>query len=379
MDTWTADKVRDRVTDLIGYLTDHGLLHDRIWKTALYEVPRHLFVPEGAWANPNAWRGTARAINRKTNPTDWWNACYEASSIITQRDDGNADVTDNTATPTCSLSSPSISLPYLELLDLDDHHRVLEIGAGTGWTAGMLAWRLGSGQVATIEVDEYLGKQAEENLAVAGFAPLVHIGDGAEGIPSYDCWDRIHVTCGVRDIPYTWIEQTRPGGVIVLPWMPHPDQYGQQLRLDVLDDGTAVGSFCGGGGFMMLRSQRAQVPEAAPDGHVSTTLFDPRNLNAEGVQLALVAHAPGLAWADTGHRSDGKWVRQTTLWDLHGTSTATCQELPDGRWGVTQSGDRHLWDEAQAAYMTWARQGRPSRDRYQMTVTPDGQHITLNT
>ncbi|WP_067490439.1 DUF5753 domain-containing protein [Actinomadura hibisca] len=56
--------------------------------------------------------------------------------------------------------------------------------------------------------------------------------------------DRVHATCAVSRVPPAWIEQTRPGGVIVLPYSPGFG-FGTVLRLDVVGDGTAVGRFCG--------------------------------------------------------------------------------------------------------------------------------------
>lgn len=369
-----------RIDALIDRLTTQGSLTHQAWRTALRVVPRHLFVPRQAWVNVEGRGAVSRPINRDTNADDWWNGCYEIASVITQRDDGDTPADSPTGTPTCSLSSPGISIPYLELLDPANHHHVLEIGAGTGWTAAALAWKLGADQVTTIEVDETLAKLAEENIRAAGFEPRVIAGDGALGYPEGGPYDRVHVTCGIRDIPYTWIEQCRPGGQIVLPWMPHPGQWGQRLRLDVLDDETAVGAFVGGGGFMMLRSQRATVPDVPEDGgRISATWFDPHSLGTEGLQLALVTQAPGLAWVDTGFRDGALWRHQTTLWDLAGDSVATCTQQGVGvEYEAVQHGPRDLWDEAQAAYMWWARNGRPGRDRYQMTVTPEGQKVTYN-
>jgi protein-L-isoaspartate O-methyltransferase len=97
--------------------------------------------------------------------------------------------------------------------------------------------------------------QADDDLKTAGYAPHLIVGDGADGHPVGAPYDRVHVTCGVADIPRAWISQTRPGGMIVAPWSPG-GATGHKLRLMVVDESTAVGSFHGPATYMMLRSQR---------------------------------------------------------------------------------------------------------------------------
>ncbi|WP_285498496.1 methyltransferase domain-containing protein, partial [Actinomadura sp. NBRC 104425] len=132
---------------------------------------------------------------------------------------------------------------------------MLEIGTGSGWTAALLSERVGAQNVTTVEVDPMLGMQAAERLKAAGCDCRVVIADGAEGWPAAAPYDRVHATCAVPQIPRAWIEQTRPGGVIVAPYSPGFG-CGALVRLDVLPDGTAMGRFAGSADFMVLRSQR---------------------------------------------------------------------------------------------------------------------------
>lgn len=46
----------------------------------------------------------------------------------------------------------------LEQLQVHDHHRVLDIGTGTGWTAALLSWRVGAANVTTVEIDPGLAE-----------------------------------------------------------------------------------------------------------------------------------------------------------------------------------------------------------------------------
>jgi protein-L-isoaspartate O-methyltransferase len=380
---WDAWRFRDRVADLIADLTADRVLTDRMWRTALHEVPRHLFVPDRAYAKAAFERGTHRVIARQQDPTDWWNALYTNCSIITQRGDGTADVADTSAPSSCSLSCPSISMRYLHLLDLQDQHRVLEIGTGTGWTAAMLAWRLGDRGVTTVEVDEGLAKTAADNLARAGRDAQVVCADGAEGHLPEAPYDRVHVTCGVRDIPVAWIAQTRPGGKVVVPWMPQPDGWGFQLVLDVVGEGTAIGRFAGGGGFMMLRSQRtASATEPQDEAARSTTRLDPELITATsgGDLLAQAALAPGIYTGSSWAQADGEWTQTVILHDVSGTSQATVSAAKGGAdFDVLQYGPRRLWDEAEAAYRWWLSAGSPDRSRYGFAVSDGVQRIWLDT
>lgn len=64
-------------------------------------------------------------------------------------------------------------------------------------------------------MDPVVAKQAARNLAQAGVHPVV--GDGAAGCPERASYDRVHVTCGMRTIPYAFVQQARSGAVTVLP------------------------------------------------------------------------------------------------------------------------------------------------------------------
>ncbi|MDF5751102.1 methyltransferase domain-containing protein [Spongiactinospora sp. TRM90649] len=389
MHVWDQVRTREGTDALAAHLTARGLIdpHDlnsRAWVAGLHQVPRHLFIPPTAYAAAYQPGESSRPIDRQADPAGWWRAAYSDFSIITQRDDGQRDPADTGGAPTCSLSAPSIVLPMLSLLDVADHHTVLDIATGTGWTAAMLACRLGDDQVVTVEVDPVLAQIAAANLKRAGRDPGLVNGDGADGVPGAAPYDRIHVTCGVRTVPYAWVEQTRPGGRIVLPYMPAPTAHygGQQLVLTVGDDGTAVGRFHGPAAFMMLRAQRRTVSEQA--GHseaLTTTRFDPRTLAEPpgGLMLMLAAVAGDIVTATERVRRGAAWSHVTRLEDLAGTSWAAVETVPgqvDAE--VVQAGDRRLWDEVMAAYMAWLRAGQPGPDRFGLSVSPEGQEVWLD-
>ncbi|GAA3737308.1 methyltransferase domain-containing protein [Salinactinospora qingdaonensis] len=376
MDQVNDTDVAARIAALADDLHARGILHDQRWRHMLRAVPRHHFAPTTGWASPDDG-ATPHGIDADTDPSGWWDAVYSDTSIVFQTDDGTADPTAGTGEFSSSVSAPGVVTRFLELLDLDDHHRALDIGTGSGWTAGLLSARLGAHNVTSVEVDERIAAQAAANLERAGYAPTLVVGDGANGRPDGAPYDRVHVTCGVEYVPAAWITQTRPGGVIVAPWM-SGGSVGHRLRLTVVDETTAVGSFHGPAAYMMLRAQRHnRVWEAhhSEQARYSTTRLDPRAVAGagSGAHLAVAALAPRIGWfSDIG--DDGGF--SLLLYELSSRedSWAGCYYQPGNTdYEVVQYGDRHLWDEVEAAYLSWVRLGRPGHDRFGLTVTTDGR------
>jgi len=96
---------------------------------------------------------------------------------------------------------PSLMVRMLELLEMTDTSRVLEIGTATGYNAALLCHRLGATQVAGIELHPELAAEAAERLGALGYRPTLATGDGAAGIPHRAPFDRIIATCAVPEIP----------------------------------------------------------------------------------------------------------------------------------------------------------------------------------
>jgi protein-L-isoaspartate O-methyltransferase len=224
------------------------------WADVIGAVDRARFIPDRIWVYDD--RNEPQPLDRDTDPQQWWQVVYSDTAIMTQFDNGATVWPDTTGDhPTSSASQPSLMLDMLTNLDVHDGHRVLEIGTGTGYHAALLATRLGDDAVTSIEIDATVAQQARERLAAAGCAPLVITADGAAGYPAGAPYDRIIATASVRpgQLPYTWVTQTRPGGIIVTPW--GPDYHnGVMARLVVDDNGTASGHLSSNLAFMRLRT-----------------------------------------------------------------------------------------------------------------------------
>jgi protein-L-isoaspartate O-methyltransferase len=370
----------DRAAALADSLRACGALTDPRWHQAISAVPRQLFAPARAQVQ-SADEGE-RVIDSGDDPDEWLRQVYApGTAIITQREDGQVPVASDEGVPTSSLSEPAIVAEFLELLEIRDGNTVLEIGTGSGWTAALLSHRVGEDRVTTIEIDGQVASQAERNLKAAGFAPSVILGDGAVGWPSAAPYDRVHVTCGVAQIPMAWVEQCRPGAVIVLPWLP-AGYGGHQLQLRVGGDGRATGRFYGGCGYMMIRSQRTRWnAHHATQARTSAGRLDPREVTAgdPGLQLLFAALLPGVTQMGI-HDADGSFSLLLSDHDREAGSWAACDYDPaTGHSQVTQYGDRSLWDETEATFDAWLSLGTPARSRFGLTLDNSGQHVWLDT
>jgi len=187
----TTDTARDDVPTLqhalIDKLTRAGHMRSPRVEAAFRAVPRHLFVPDVPLAQ-----------------------VYSDTSLVTKTIDGR-DVS--------SSSQPTMMAIMLEQLALHPGQRVLEIGAGTGYNAALMAHIVGEhGLVVTIDIDEDIVAAAQAHLAAAGYAHVqVICSDGGLGYADVAPYDRIIVTVGADDLPPAWSEQLRPVGRLVVP------------------------------------------------------------------------------------------------------------------------------------------------------------------
>ncbi len=256
--------------ELVDHLRRHGHLHDDRVAAAFAAVPREAFLAEHAERHGLA-------------------GVYRDRAIVTRRDAGGE--------PLSSSSQPAIMARMLEMLDAGPGQRVLEIGAGTGYNAALLAHLVGErGQVVSVELDADIAVAARRALLAAGVPVRVEVGDGAGGWPPAAPVDAVIATASTEVVPRPWFDQLRPGGRLVVP-----------LRLSVvvpwLQAVVALRKVRRGfdtvaitpGGFMPLRSAEASVPGRRPRKVRVGEVADPRRDRAllEVSGTALAALGPG--------------------------------------------------------------------------------------
>lgn len=213
--------------ELVRLLRDKGLLTDAAVAAAMAEVPREAFVPG-------------------YGPDE----AYDDKVLITKRDAAGLAIS--------AASQPAIVAIMLEQLQVEPGHRILEIGAGTGYNAALLG-RLAR-DVVTVDIDEDVARQARERLS--GVANVeVRDGDGWAGAADVAPFDRIELTASVSDVSPAWRDQLVPGGLIVLPlWL----RVGVQVSVAFRRVGdTLLGESVRECGFQRLRG-----PHGGPEGIV---------------------------------------------------------------------------------------------------------------
>lgn len=167
---------------LVARLRDQGYVRSEAVERAMRAVPRELFVQEG---------------HRNVAYEDAPQPIGEGQTI----------------------SAPHMVAMMCEHLDLAQGMRVLEVGAGSGYQAAVMASMVGGeGQVHSVERVESLAMRARMSLREAGFANVqVHVGDGSLGWPDAAPYHRAVLTCAAPDFPPPILEQLVPGGKILAP------------------------------------------------------------------------------------------------------------------------------------------------------------------
>ena len=119
-----------------------------------------------------------------------------------------------------TISQPFIVAVMTEALAIAPHHRVLEIGTGSGYQAAVLS-HLAS-EVYSIEIVSELADAAAERLAELGY-DNVHVlaGDGWLGWPEHAPFDGVIVTAVGPEVPPALIDQLAVDGRLVMPLGEH--------------------------------------------------------------------------------------------------------------------------------------------------------------
>jgi protein-L-isoaspartate(D-aspartate) O-methyltransferase len=331
-------------------------------RPAMDSLPRHDFAGETLWH----WDGNAYVpVVRSEQGERWAEVVYAGpdDAAVTQLLDGQ---------PSSSLSCPAVVAGMLGALDVQPGHRVLELGTGMGWNAALLARRAGGGRVTSVETDPALAAAAVRRLDAAGAGVAVEVGDGQEGWPAGALYDRLIATYAAQEIPWAWVEQTRPGGRIVAPW-----GHLGHVALTVADDGqSATGSIAGLAQFMPARGSApprrtfTDVCGNGPEQDQRTTARDLAPLAGDvALRFALRVALPELqiltAVDEDGHNA---WLHDSS------TSWAALSAQSDGPALVHQGGPRRLADELDRAWDQWLDLSRPRPGDYGLTVTSTGQY-----
>ncbi|WP_327314811.1 ATP-grasp peptide maturase system methyltransferase [Streptomyces sp. NBC_01235] len=368
--------------NLAAELAERGQLTDPAWRSAVEAVPREVFLDDIVFRpTGNRWEPVRRD---RLGDDEWLQMVYSNTTWVTQVDGlAAADAPGPlSGRPTSSSTLPSLVLRMLELADVRDGDKVLEIGTGTGYSTAILSHRLGDKAVYSVEYDEDVAATAAQHLQAVGHTPNLVVGDGLGGHQDGAEYDVVIATCAVRTIPPSWLWQLRDGGSIVTSingWM----LASGLIRLTLDDEGIARGRFTGDTvSYMLARPhERPPRPTFYPHpGATRPTRVDPALLEDWTGHFVAQLAAPSAELVRTGE--------SIALLDVATGSQAWVESSGSG-WAVHQDGPLRLWDQVEDALTVWQQAGAPGQAAFGMTVTewdqtvwlgdPDGPHWRLPT
>lgn len=205
-----ADRANQRMVDR---LIADGALWSRPLIAAFRQTPRHRFLERVFQYQRKS--DTWREILTSDLSDDDIRVIYSDRALITRvsRAAGNA-----APSPISSSSQPSLMAQMLEELKLSSGLRVLEIGAGTGYNAALIAHVVDPVEVTSIDVDRAVLADAWDHLRrfPERQVALRH-ADGRLGFPSGAPFDRIVVTAATPDLEPAWLEQLDARGLLQAP------------------------------------------------------------------------------------------------------------------------------------------------------------------
>jgi protein-L-isoaspartate(D-aspartate) O-methyltransferase len=168
--------------EMVARLRDRGYLTEGRAIEAMLKVPRHLFLPPAI-----------RGLAYEDRPQDI--GCGQ------------------------TISAPHMVAIMVEALEVGPGMKVLEVGAGSGYHAAVLAEMVRpGGKVFAVERVSELVERAKRNLASAGYDDItVLLSDGTMGLSEEAPFDRISVAAAAPSVPRPLMEQLAEDGVMLVP------------------------------------------------------------------------------------------------------------------------------------------------------------------
>ena len=141
---------------------------------------------------------------------DFVPAAHKALAFVDMEIPLNSALDDAIRLGQCMLA-PRVEARLLQDVAVQKHEKVLEVGAGSGYMAALLAHR--AQRVISLEIDPTLGQMARANLQKAGIHNAeVRQADGAKGAPAEGPFDVIVLSGSVAEIPHALLDQLKVGG-----------------------------------------------------------------------------------------------------------------------------------------------------------------------
>ena len=163
-----------------------------------------------------------------------------------------------------TISAPHMVSIMNEALQLEVGHKVLEVGAGSGWHSVTIAEIIAPqeaprsewGHIFTVEIVVGLAENARKNIMNAGYGDRVTIinADGSKGYPEKAPYDRIVVTAAAPNVPKPLVDQLKSEGVMLVP-VGSPSMFQNLLKITKQADGKIREENLGGVAFVPLTGE----------------------------------------------------------------------------------------------------------------------------
>ena len=360
----TDEEQRKRLVSAIEQIVP---LSDEV-RHAFLTVSRNVFVPT--------------YYRREGSVLDWAlietaDAAYTDQALVTKLDPLSKH-------PSSSSSQPSLMAMKLEALDLHPGQRVLEIGAGTGYNAALIASLVGAtGHVVSIDIDDDLVEKATQHLVMAGVEEVqVICGNGLLGYPDAAPYDRLLATGSFRSFPDAWLDQLVPEGKLVGNLIGNLASVFVCLTKNTQSADGVLLPIGGDKQYMELHYgafPRLVVPnwseyETAVLKEHRTTINVPVLIQQTDFLFLLQCLFSQLE----RHWRYNPESEKADVYFLAEKTSLTVQIHESGEWIVQERGDASLWERFYEATMLWKRYDHPSLNQYRIHIDPSGQYISLH-
>jgi protein-L-isoaspartate(D-aspartate) O-methyltransferase len=355
-------QIRVMVERFTGELKAAGAIESETVERAFRAVERHRLLETFHHHGAEGWRTVEHDPGRPRR--DHLALIYADTALATRHIGGR---------PASSTSQPALVARMLELLDLGEGMKVLEVGAGTGYNAALLAEIVGDQRlVVTVDVLDDVVHQTRRLLASAGYPQIqVLLRDGFEGVPERAPFDRIVATVGCSDLSPYWAGQLAGHGAMLVP-LEHAS--GHPLVLLRKDDDALRGR-------MVLRT--GFIPVRGPL-HIKDR-WEPGVLVTDPAEVALEPD-PGPRFTTRqpddpmGPDDEDDFLFYLGLADRRACRAPEGPALSDGPdgWAALAPDGIRWWKNASLAreldrrYREWDALGRPAMGDYRISFVPIG-------
>jgi protein-L-isoaspartate(D-aspartate) O-methyltransferase len=346
--------------NFIDMLNATGNLKSKAIERALRSTPRHLFVDR---MHPLDKGKRFIEVDPKGPTKSQLERIYSDEALVSHRN------------PPSSTSQPGLVVHMLETLNARAGHRVLEVGAGTGWNAALLAHLVGpGGHVVTMDIQADVTGKARRHLKRQGVENVrVITGDAARGYAKGAPYDRLITTVTCPALFPAWWEQLALGGVMVLTLSDLPGEGScLMVRLKKRKDHLS-GEVVSLPGFMLFTGEHGITPQWDQAQKLVGEFARKRPTIKERTFWASI---PGgmknFARRDLVFFAQLQGFAVTPMRDAFVLTTHKGSGIcVADEHHLTAHGGSECFDRFKKVQAKWLTLGAPSRQQYRVEVWPD--------